>query len=334
MRRRSVMAPTTRQHNAGASSQEEFEESESESDRVMTSSNEAIHASPLQHEWRPDGRHFTLSSASSEAYGSEEDENATAINMPRGEQAFTPQPNIFSHPASSHRASTAQQSTNSYFGSRSTRQQPRTSYSNREQHTPYNIISSSHHADHDAALRASLSTLLSCAAAARALPKTHKPATESGTRQVSSNHVDPMSIGLMPESAIYGTSPAKATTQSTTHAATPGAATMTDKAKRKDSTQQRSNSKDRRATKKVKRSTSTWTPATMEEVNPTLMTWFVGASVIVLVSALGFSAGYITGKEAGRAEVLELGAGAAKTGCGKRAMVAGAGRSLRPSIMV
>jgi hypothetical protein len=72
----------------------------------------------------------------------------------------------------------------------------------------------------------------------------------------------------------------------------------------------------------------------MEEVNPTLMTWFVGASVVVLVSALSFSAGYITGKEAGRAEVLELGVGAGKTGCGKRAMVAGAGRSLRPSIMV
>jgi hypothetical protein len=67
----------------------------------------------------------------------------------------------------------------------------------------------------------------------------------------------------------------------------------------------------------------------MEEVNPTLFTWFVGAGVVVLVSALSFSAGYITGREAGRAEILELGMGAGEAGrCGKEAM-AGAGRGLR-----
>jgi hypothetical protein len=68
----------------------------------------------------------------------------------------------------------------------------------------------------------------------------------------------------------------------------------------------------------------------MEDVNPTLLTWFVGAGVVVLVSALSFSAGYITGKEAGRAEVLEFGFGAGEAGrCGKEAMMAGASRGLR-----
>jgi hypothetical protein len=64
----------------------------------------------------------------------------------------------------------------------------------------------------------------------------------------------------------------------------------------------------------------------MEDVNPTLLTWFVGAGVVVLVSALSFSAGYITGKEAGRAEVLDFGMGASEAGaCGKEAMLAGRG---------
>ena len=334
MRRRgngsNVLAPSDRRQHGG-SSQEEYEESESESDRVMTSSNEAIAASPLQNEWRPHGPQFTLSSASSDnAYGSEDDENATAINMPRGEHCFTPQPNAFSHPPSSNRASAPQQSMNSYFAQRPSRPQPRSSFSSREQHSPYNVISPSHQADHDAALRASLSTLLSAAAAVRGLPKPTKPATQSTSRQVTSNQVDPMSIGLIPESAVYGTSAPRPAAQATSRAADPSSALVADKSKRKvpaaTTTQQRSNSKDRRATKKVRRTSSNWTPATMEEVNPTLLTWFVGAGVVVLVSALSFSAGYITGREAGRAEVLELGQAGR---CGKEAVVAGAGRGLR-----
>ena len=298
----------------------------------MTSSNEALHPSPLHNEWRPYGPQFTLSSASSDnAYQTSDDENATAINMPRGEHCFTPQPNAFSHPPSSNRASAPQQSMNSYFAQRPSRQQARASYSGREQHSPYNVISPSHQADHDAALRASLSTLLSAAAAVRGLPKPSKPATQSNTRQVSNNQVDPMSIGLMPESAIYGTSAPKPSTLVASRTAEASSSAAVDKAKRKvatasTTTQQRSSSKDRRAAKKVRRTSSNWTPATMEEVNPTLLTWFVGAGVVVLVSALSFSAGYITGREAGRAEVLEFGQAGR---CGKEAVVAGAGRGLR-----
>lgn len=51
-----------------------------------------------------------------------------------------------------------------------------------------------------------------------------------------------------------------------------------------------------RATKKPKR-------ALEDTISPTLFTWVVSAGVVVLVSAIGFSAGYAMGKEAGRAEV-------------------------------
>jgi hypothetical protein len=320
----STLAQGARQPTTGTSSQEEYEESESESDRIMTSSNEAIMPSPLQNEWRPTNAQFTFSSASSE---NDDDENATAIGVRRGEHCFTPQPNAFSHPPSANRTSNQEQSANSYFAQRPSRPSQRNSYPTREQHSPFNVISPSHQADHDAALRASLSTLLSCAAAARGLPKA-KQTTEARTRQVVSNRVDPMSIGLMPESAVYGASAAKQTTETTSRGAEAGSSTP-DKAKRKvaTATTQRSSSKDRRVTKKVRRTSSNWTPATMEEVNPTLLTWFVGAGVVVLVSALSFSAGYMAGREAGQAEVLELYGG--ETGsCGKEAMI-GAGRGLR-----
>ncbi|KIW07937.1 hypothetical protein, variant [Verruconis gallopava] len=324
-----------RQSYAGTSSQEEYEESESESDRIMTSSNEALPRSPLRHEWRPTGPQFTLSSASSDnAYASEDaddNENATAIGLRRGEEYFTPQPNVFSHPPTASRASSQQQSTNSYFSERPVRPSQRGSYATREQHSPYNAISPSHQADHDAALRASLSTLLSCAAAARGLPKSNQQALQASTRPVTSNRVDPTSIGLIPESAVYG-SPAKPATQSSQKSAESSAVASPDKTKRKvtSSTAQRSNSKDRRTTKKARKTSANWTPATMEDVNPTLLTWFVGAGVVVLISALSFSAGYITGREHGRAEAIELGMGAGEVGrCGKEAMVAGAGRGLR-----
>lgn len=39
-----------------------------------------------------------------------------------------------------------------------------------------------------------------------------------------------------------------------------------------------------------------------EMVSPTLMTWVVSAGVVVLFSAISFSAGYAMGKEVGRAE--------------------------------
>lgn len=321
--RRGQGSATTSRHGTTGSSQEEYEESESESDRVMTSSNEAIGPSPLQNEWRPASGQFTLSSASSDnAYGSEDDENATAIGVRREGNSFTPQPNAFSHPPTTTSARGQDNSMNSYFAQRPSRPAvQRTSYS-REQHSPYNMISPSYQADHDAALRASLSTLLSCAAAARGLPKPNRTATETRAPAVASNRVDPSTVGFVPASAIYG-QPRRDESQHEMGSAIPN-----DKSKRKatPATAQRSSSKDHRATKKA-RKMSNWTPATMDEISPTLLTWFVGAGVVVLVSALSFSAGYVAGREAGHAEALEFGPEAGR--CGKEAMVAGAGRGLR-----
>jgi len=57
-------------------------------------------------------------------------------------------------------------------------------------------------------------------------------------------------------------------------------------------------------------------------ISPTLLTWVVSAGVVVLVSVVGFGAGYVLGREVGRQEALSgLGDGAA---CGKE-MVRGSG---------
>jgi len=308
---------------------EEYE-SEPDSDRVLASSNEALQPSPLQNEWQPPGRQSTLSSASSDnaftSAGEEDDENATAIGITKDEPLFTPQPNAFTHRPTSHPGRGQEQSMNSYFTPRPSRTSAqRHSYPDRQQHAPYNMISPSYQADHDAALRASLSTLLSCAAAARGLSK--KENTETRTRPGPSNRIDAATIGLVPESAVFGDSRPSSTATSPPLSTN---ATSVDKAKRKASapiaSTQRSSSKERRMSKKVRR-TSNWTPATMDEVSPTLFTWVVSAGVVVLVSALSFSAGYVTGKEAGHAEALndlrEAGS------CGRDAMIDGAGRGLR-----
>jgi hypothetical protein len=54
-----------------------------------------------------------------------------------------------------------------------------------------------------------------------------------------------------------------------------------------------------RATKKKK-------VALVEEamISPTLLTWVVSAGVVVLVSVVGFGAGYVIGREVGRQEAL------------------------------
>ena len=60
-----------------------------------------------------------------------------------------------------------------------------------------------------------------------------------------------------------------------------------------------------------------------ELVSPTLMTWVVSAGVVVLFSAISFSAGYAMGKEVGRTEVTFSGQNNGAV-CGKEV-----GRGLR-----
>ena len=64
-----------------------------------------------------------------------------------------------------------------------------------------------------------------------------------------------------------------------------------------------SRSKDRnRAESRNKKQRRAVSPSRDAQVSPTLMTWVVSAGVVVLFSAISFSAGYAIGKEVGRVE--------------------------------
>ena len=284
------------------SSQEEYEESESESDRIMTSSNEGFeqHSEGVS----PAAQ---ISSASEPGAGEEdEDENATALGVMTAETAFTPQPNAFSHPPQSSRNAHSVETRTSYFPttSRTPSQRPAAhSYPTQRtrSHTPYNMISPSHQADHDAALRASLSTLLSCAAAARGLPKREQaPAPPRRPAAGAASRIEPTSLRLVPESVVLGQA---------TEAPRPGARKRSSSGSRPVSGNEKG--KRKASTSRTRREARKKPKASIEDFNvsPTLMTWVVSAGVVVLFSAISFSAGYVVGREVGRME-----AGAAPSG--------------------
>lgn len=297
-----------RPKSATGSSQEEYEESESESDRIMTSSNEGLDPQFSDNISPPVPTLSASDPVSSAENDDDDDENSTALGVLTTEPTFTPQPNAFSHPPQGI-TTTHAHSTNagtSYFqnqrvpiGRPSTHSYP--SHRSRS-HTPYNVISPSHQADHDAALRASLSTLLSCAAAARGLPKRDAPAPPN-TRP--SNRIEPSTLRIIPESVVLGEEAARPRPKERPQVTTSLSSTQ-DKTKRKAST-----SRDRREKKKSRR-------GSMEDmsVSPTLLTWVVSAGVVVLFSAISFSAGYVVGKEMGRVEA-GLGGGGNGALCGK-----------------
>ena len=277
----------------------------------MTSSNEAIGPSPLRQESRTSFR-SPQSVASSETTseredGDEDDENATAVNYPRSPQrGFEPRPNAFSHPHSQQAIRT--QSGTAYMPRRNPVRQH--SY---PQHTPYSTLPPSHQPDHDEALRASLSTLLSAAAAVRGLPK----AGETRSRHPTSSRIDPSSLRMVPESVALGNVPEESSTDPSSPRTTNS--TPSDKSKQKAPSATagtRSNSKDRHAVKKARQA-----GPVIEEISPTLLTWVVSAGVVVLVSALSFSAGYVVGKETGHAEAMgQFGAAGTEAGrCGREA---------------
>ncbi|KAF2204210.1 hypothetical protein GQ43DRAFT_365153, partial [Delitschia confertaspora ATCC 74209] len=294
----------------GTSSQEEYEESDSEPDRVMTSSNEGIGRSPLQCEiQQPSRTAYSVASSETmsehEEYDDDDDENATAVNYPRSSnRTFEPRPNAFSHPPGSY--------TGQSYPQRRPGPRPSSQRHSYPQHSPFNA----YQADHDEALRASLSTLLSAAAAVRRLPKPGQPSAPPSNG--ISTRIDPSTLRLVPESVALG-GPQQTPTgpRSTSEAG--------GKSKRKavPPTNGRSSSKDRQMSKRARK-----TGPLLEEVSPTLFTWMVSAGVVVLVSALSFSAGYMVGREAGHAEAVgQLGSVGADAGrCGKEA-ASGIGRA-------
>ena len=345
-----------RPSSAGGSSQDEYEESESDSDKILSSSNEDLDPKDT----------LPRVIATLERAAEDEDDNLTAIGTGTSDNnVFTPQPNIFSHPPSSQSNRAAVSSTttpDSYFPilldsesapssarpSPNHRITPRHVQSSRARpsqvqtsqrassHSPYNAIAPSHnyHPDHDAALRASLSTLLSCAAAVRATPKhrtssnppppNQKAGSSSQTttfRLVSGSHfvengsddTRPSLGNRHPRQPISGAS-----------ASPPSSLKQAATAKRKA----REQSKDRHAKKSrsAVRSGSSTDDAT---ISPTLMSWMVSAGVVLVFSAISFSAGYAWGKEVGRIEGA-TGVGMEGVSCGREVMRSGTGlRRLR-----
>lgn len=313
----------------GTSSQEEYEESESESDRVMTSSGEGIvQPNTIFNRAAASGPTIRTTSEDGTTQSTDDDdEDRTAVNYPTNhEQCFTPQPNAFSHPPSSQMRSASQPVPGSYFPSqrRSSTRQASTE-NNRLHHMPQNILSPSYNAaaQHDEALRASLSTLLSCAAAARGLPKSESKRPTATTAQPRSNRIEPFSFRLVPESALPATSPPhqfqEPTFNPTIRRESTSTSTTSERVKenkrKAPATSARTSSRERRALKKARRSSSS------EElyISPTLLTWVVSAGVVVFLSALSFSAGYGMGKEAGRLEAGSFNADEQIRSCAREA---------------
>ncbi|KAI5370190.1 hypothetical protein Slin14017_G010690 [Septoria linicola] len=354
-RRRRQGVPThlniVRTHSAGAtSSQEEYEESESESDQVMTSSNEGpVVGTRIQQAGATTSEIAPQSSASEEApvnSSDDDDENKTAINYPiNSENCFTPLPNAFSHPPNGPRRNTAQEIPGSYFPPTrptpthrpSTRHSyPASTDGRRPNHMAQNPLSPSFNAtvEHDEALKASLHSLLSVAAAARGKTKDETKQPTLAAVAPRSNRIDPMTFRLVPESALQNTpSPQlqepmfkptirRSSTQST-------ATTSDQKEGKRKALAGRNSSRERRSTKKARRSDS------REDlhVTPTLLTWVVSAGVVVFISALSFSAGYSVGKEAGYIEASTFAADEQLRSCAREAGRSGLGlkRSLARS---
>ena len=302
-----------RRASVAGSSQEEYEESESESDRIMTSSNEALDPNLSEGINSPPGLTTSASEDTSSSNAEDDDdENATALGVVTNEPVFTPQPNAFSHPPQSYntRHTRSLETRTSYFAAHRTsphRRPAAHSYPNRARtsHTPYNMLAPSHTADHDAALRASLSTLLSCA---RALPK-----REGHSTQAVSNRVEPSGLRLVPESEITRepAPPVLPPRPSVRRRNSATSLSSNEKGKRKASTSKDRSHRDSRSKKRRANS-----PSREQQIAPTLMTWVVSAGVVVLFSAISFSAGYVVGREVGRFEAGTM-AGREGIGCGK-----------------
>ncbi|KAM3562498.1 hypothetical protein MY1884_001797 [Beauveria asiatica] len=287
-------------HVTSASSQDEEDESDSDEDRVMTSSAENIHSSEKD------------PSDGSDDESDDDGDNATTLGRTSDAPVFRPQPNAFNHPP----AGLAQRS---YSTSSAEHPHPhssfrRSSYPHRSQArghhhrgtaaSPPNFMSPSAREDNDAALRASLTTLLSCAAAARGLPKNKDGTdTQRATRTGVTPSNQPMELRFMPESALAGEEKQVEAGPSGGRRRHPSSGPVSPKSKRSESA-----GRGPRAAKKKKTATAAAATADADYtlISPTLLSWVVSAGVVVLVSIVGFGAGYVIGREVGREEAREV----------------------------
>lgn len=342
------------------SSQEEYEESESESDKVMQSSGDEpmirVQAFRNGDVSNVDGP--AASGASGPMLSDDEDENRTAINYPinNATTSFTPLPNAFSHPPSAMNRTISQPVHGSYFpasrpanlrraSARSSL--PPSSDTRRHSHFAQNPLSPSFNAaaEHEEVLRASLNSLLSVAAAARGLPKSEQlRPTNHQNLQIPprSSQINPMTLRLVPESALPKPSspqllqePTFQPTLRRTSTTSASASTTTSSSrrhhnhpehKRKAPIPPRSASREeRRCIKKARHTINNHSQQENLHITPTLLTWFVSAGVVIVFSALSFTAGYGMGREAGRLEGREFLGDEGLRGCAREAGRSGLG---------
>ncbi|KAF7536331.1 hypothetical protein G7054_g4628 [Neopestalotiopsis clavispora] len=317
---------------ANTSSQEEYEESETDSDHLLSSSTEnitsvpSLNPTPLRSAYP-----MQTDTSDEEEEDDDDDENATALGSRRPSESFRPQPNAFSHPPShlQHRHSTSsaipQHHHRPSFGQRS---------STRVERRSQNFMSSNYQADNDEALRASLTTLLSCAAAARGRKQDDEKRASERTAQAGGQ---PVNLRFVPESELMEPAPRPTASgrvlRSDPTPSPPATTRSASPEKVKRSATPTPPNKSPRATKKKKTAAGTST-STFEEtlISPTLLTWVVGAGVVVLVSVVGFGAGYVIGREVGRQETLDglVAANASSVAteggsCGREALRSGTG---------
>ena len=189
-------------------------------------------------------------------------------------------------------------------------------------------------ADHDQALMASLSTLLSCAAAARSLPKvsrqeTSSPRGPSRVPTMSTSRVQLDTLQLVPDQVMVekgsvaeprfgeGQVNAPASVLPQNHIPQPRQRTGTrsslgsrDSSKRRLSESEESkkrslsngnNSQTRssspRSTHRLSKLTST-----LSSTDASILTLAVSAGAVIILSAISFSAGYVLGREIGKTE--------------------------------
>ncbi|KAF4445389.1 hypothetical protein F53441_10839 [Fusarium austroafricanum] len=317
---RSLPQQQTAIHNVNAadlSSQEEYDESDSEDDRLLTSSTENAQRSEemeMDSEAESDGDNVT-------ALGRVSDQPA--------EPVFRPQPNAFTHPSTQRRDSAPAIPTAPPPHPHNGLTRP--SFTQRSQTRPHragpSFMSPAVREENDAALRASLTTLLSCAHAARSLPKSKE---EADAQRASNAGVgpsnQPMELRLVPESELSTEPPRRAqrpAAPSPRKRGTPaGSPSRTSERGKHNS----GSPTAPRAAKKKK-------IAQMEEptsISPTLLTWVVSAGVVVLVSVVGFGAGYVIGREVGKQEALAASVGTVNetTSCGQE-VIRSSGNGLR-----
>lgn len=299
----------------GASSQDDDASSDSEDDRRLASSAENIPSTQGDAD-------------ESDGDSSDDGDDATALGGRVADRpVFRPQPNAFTHAPSQPQRS---YSTNAAMPPHPHSGFTRPSFSQRSQTRVHrggpSFMSPSAREDHDAALRASLTTLLSCAAAARGLPKSKEEAEAQAMARNGVGPSDqPMSLGLVPESELMGQRPAPSPATASSSPRKRSSPTRSrSRADGSSSKAQRSSSSGRGTAKKKK------TAQAIEGetyISPTLLTWVVSAGVVVLVSVVGFGAGYVIGREVGRQEAMSVSAGSINetTSCGREAIRSSSG---------